>query len=91
MDKFGEDWRNHTEKIKSNWMNVITGTDTVLIPGDISWALYLEDALPDLQFIDDLPGKKILFPGNHDYWWTSTNKLNALPLKSMTFLKFGYT
>jgi len=68
MNKFGDIWINHHEKIRDNWSYIIKNTDTVLIPGDISWGINIEEAKPDLDFIDSLPGKKILHAGNHDYW-----------------------
>jgi len=77
MDKFGENWHNHADKIQNEWIRTITERDTVLIPGDISWAINMREATADLQFINNLPGKKIVVEGNHDqYWWKSTKKLN---------------
>lgn len=74
---FGENWKGHHEKIRQNWIENVRPHDTVLIPGDISWALRLEEARVDLDWIKSLPGKKIICKGNHDYWWTSTQKLRA--------------
>ena len=71
----------------SNWKKLVNDEDTVLVPGDISWAMDLENARIDLQKIDDLPGKKILMKGNHDYWWSSLNKLNDLNFKTISFLQ----
>ena len=80
MDIFGGSWDNYWEKIKTDWNNVVSAKDLVLISGDISWALKLEDAIPDLQEIATLPGTKIIIRGNHDYWWSSYNKVkNILP------------
>lgn len=78
MDIFGEKWRRHDEKIKNNWMAKIKGEDTVLIAGDISWAMKSEDSFEDLKWIDNLPGKKIISKGNHDFWWGSIKKLNSM-------------
>ena len=78
MDIFGPRWTNHTEKIEKRWRAVVTDADTVVVPGDISWAIDLEGALPDLKFIDSLPGKKILGKGNHDYWWSTVTKIKDL-------------
>lgn len=78
MDVFGDKWKNHAFKIKNNWINKIKETDTILIAGDISWSLRENDSRYDLDFINDLPGKKIISKGNHDYWWGSINKLNSL-------------
>ena len=78
MDKFGEKWHNHWQIIKENWISMIDEDDYVLIPGDISWALKLEDAADDIKDISSLPGRKILLRGNHDYWWSSYNKVKSL-------------
>lgn len=77
MDIFGEKWSRHDEKIKNNWTKKIKEDDTILIAGDISWAMRAEDSMLDLQWIDNLPGKKIISKGNHDYWWGSITKLNS--------------
>ena len=76
MNIFGYNWENHAEKIKYNWIKKVKETDTVLIPGDFSWATYLEDTYKDFEFLNSLPGRKILLKGNHDYWWTTLNKMN---------------
>ncbi|KRQ87970.1 Calcineurin-like phosphoesterase [Caloramator mitchellensis] len=78
MNVFGEMWEEHFLKIQENWNSKIEEDDLVLIAGDISWALKLDEALPDLEFIHNLRGKKVLIKGNHDYWWTSITKLNSL-------------
>ena len=75
MDVFGKTWENHTEKIKENWISKVTENDLVLLPGDFSWAMYLKDTYNDFEFLNSLPGKKILLKGNHDYWWTSIKKM----------------
>ena len=74
MEVFGRRWTGYTEKLKSNWQRLVTDEDTVIIPGDISWALTLEEARSDLLFLDSLPGKKILGKGNHDFWWCTMKK-----------------
>ncbi|MCC6128055.1 MAG: metallophosphoesterase, partial [Chlamydiae bacterium] len=80
MDVFGPNWENHAEKIAANWDRVVSADDLVLIPGDISWAMRLEDAVADLAWIHQRPGTKVMIEGNHDYWWTSLKKLvNVLP------------
>jgi predicted phosphohydrolase len=80
MDIFGEQWEDHHLKIKNNWGNIVKENDTVILGGDLSWALKLEEAEEDFNFIHSLPGKKVLFKGNHDYWWQSYAKVNkALP------------
>ena len=75
MDVFGPAWNDHVERLEKNWREKITSSDTVLIPGDISWGISMEEALADLKFIDELPGTKILSKGNHDYWWGTTKKV----------------
>jgi len=78
MDVFGDKWYKHDEKIKENWLKSINDQDTVLIAGDISWSMKMEEGKEDLEFIHNLPGRKIFIKGNHDYWWTSITKLNSL-------------
>lgn len=78
MEKFGEHWLGHKEKIKYNWLNTVQPEDYVIIAGDISWAMNLPEAEVDLQWIEALPGHKILLRGNHDYWWTSVSKMRKL-------------
>ncbi len=78
MDIFGPTWENHAEKIKKHWLDLISPEDLVLIPGDISWAMKLEDAVPDLEWIHQLPGTKVMIKGNHDYWWSSLKKMIAV-------------
>lgn len=86
MDIFGSNWKNHYLKIKTSWLNLVKNGDTVLLLGDISWGINLDDARLDLNFINELPGKKIIIMGNHDYWWNSVSKLNkAYP--EIKFLK----
>lgn len=90
MDIFGGRWSNYMDKLKSQWVNLIRDEDTVIIPGDISWATYLENAYEDFKYIDDLPGNKIISKGNHDYWWTTSSKLNKYlkekEIKSISFM-----
>ena len=78
MDIFGVKWKDHCNKIKENWLSKIKEEDMVLIAGDISWSLKEEDSKYDLDWIDQLPGRKIISKGNHDYWWGSISKLNEL-------------
>lgn len=78
MKVFGENWEHYTEKIEDAWRLVIQEHDLVLIPGDISWALHVEDARPDLEWIGQLPGTKVLLKGNHDLWWGSLSKVQRL-------------
>ena len=88
MDIFGGEWVGHTEKLNTSWRETVKDNDTVIVAGDISWGLRLDEALADLNWIHDLPGKKILFKGNHDLWWSSNKKLNAL-YDDMTFIQNG--
>ncbi len=74
MDVF-PGWHNYVQRIKENWCAKITDADTVVLPGDISWGMSLQQALMDFEFIDSLPGHKILLKGNHDYWWNTKNKV----------------
>ena len=75
MDIFGRNWEDHAEKIKKNWTELVSDEDTVVIPGDISWAMGLENVEADLRFIDELPGKKLIGKGNHDYWCDTVTKM----------------
>ena len=74
MEIFGRRWTGYTEKIRKNWEALVAPEDTVIIPGDISWALALPEAEADLRFVDSLPGTKYLAKGNHDLWWSSMTK-----------------
>lgn len=75
MNIFGDNWTNHEEKIKQNWLEKVKPDDTVILPGDFSWATYLEDTKLDFEYLNNLPGKKILLKGNHDYWWTTLTSM----------------
>ena len=75
MDVFGSKWLNYTERMRKNWNSIVTASDYVIIPGDISWATYIDDAVRDFEYINNLNGKKILLKGNHDYWWTTASKM----------------
>lgn len=89
MDIFGSGWDNHVQRLEENWKKTVMEADTVLIPGDISWAMDLKDAVPDLAFLQALPGQKILLPGNHDYWWESLSKLHH-QFPDLKFLKNNF-
>lgn len=78
MDIFGSGWENHTARLEHNWKKEIREEDIVVLPGDLSWGLKFEEALPDLEWIHNLPGTKVAFKGNHDLWWSGIKKLNAL-------------
>ncbi|MDD3394604.1 MAG: serine/threonine protein phosphatase [Clostridia bacterium] len=86
MSIFGTQWEGHSEKIIENWKREVCAEDTVLVPGDISWAMKEEEAAVDLEIIQGLPGRKIFLEGNHDYWWKSASKLER-KYEGMRFLK----
>ncbi|AEJ43545.1 metallophosphoesterase [Alicyclobacillus acidocaldarius] len=80
MDVFGPAWRDHAEKIAHHWLERVQEDDIVVMPGDISWAMKLEEAAPDLAWIGRLPGQKVLIRGNHDFWWGGIQRVRkALP------------
>lgn len=73
MDIFG--WQNYEEEIKKNWLENVTDNDLVILSGDFSWEMKLENTYKDFQFINNLPGKKLLIKGNHDYWWNTVSSM----------------
>lgn len=77
MDVFGPHWENHFARIAQDWQSRVRGEDIVLVPGDISWAMQLTDALCDLRAIAALPGRIFILRGNHDYWWSSLTQLRS--------------
>ena len=87
MDVFGEQWEGHFERISRDWRARVQPEDVVLIPGDISWAMQLDHAVPDLQLIGELPGRKVLCKGNHDYWWSSLTQVRAALPEGMQVLQ----
>lgn len=78
MEVFGPEWANYAGKIEAHWRDAVQPEDLVLIAGDISWAMSLEHAKVDLEWIDHLPGVKALIKGNHDYWWHSLSKAKTI-------------
>lgn len=90
MDIFGNRWQDYVNKIKKNWCAIVNDDDTVIIPGDISWAISIDEADADFDFLENLPGKKLLGKGNHDYWWGTMSKNRAYVeekgFKSIDFL-----
>lgn len=91
MNIFGGNWTNYEHKISQNWRNCVNENDYVVIPGDHSWALQTEQAIEDLSFIHNLPGKKILLKGNHDLWWATSKKMEELKNKhNLSSLYFFY-
>lgn len=88
MEKFGGNWKDHPGRIRDQWNDAVSDDDITLIPGDISWANTLDEAIPDLTFLASLPGKKVLVKGNHDYWWQSISKLRSVALDSLLFIQY---
>ena len=84
MDIFGENWVDHENKIKNDWLKKVKEEDLVILPGDFSWETYLENTKLDFEFLNKLPGKKILLKGNHDYWWSTVTKMRKF-LKENNF------
>ena len=82
MNIFGENWDGYEEKLKSNWIMNIKEEDTVLMAGDFSWGMYLDETVSDFKFLEELPGRKIMIKGNHDYWWETLSKLNAFKVEN---------
>lgn len=76
MEIFGRRWVGYTDKIEKRWRALVTEGDTVVIPGDVSWATSLDEAAEDFRFLAALPGKKLIGKGNHDFWWTTVKKLH---------------
>ncbi len=87
MHVFGPKWDDHAAKLEANWRASVREGDIVLMPGDISWAMRLEGALPDLEWLSALPGEKVLLKGNHDYWWQGIGKLRGLGLPGMHYIQ----
>ena len=91
MNIFGDNWDNHTEKIRNNWIQKVKQNDYVILVGDFSWATYLKDTKKDFEFLNNLPGNKILLKGNHDYWWTTlTSMRNFLKDNGFNNIDFVY-
>ncbi|MBE6615439.1 MAG: serine/threonine protein phosphatase [Ruminococcaceae bacterium] len=90
MEVFGRRWTGYTEKIEKRWRAVVTENDTVIVPGDVSWAMTLAEAEADFRFLASLPGRKLLGKGNHDFWWTTLTKmhrhLDTLGISGIDFL-----
>jgi len=91
MDRFGDHWINHDQKIFGSWKQKVDPDDLVIIAGDTTWAMRLDQALPDLRRIGEMPGLKILIKGNHDYWWQPLSKLRSALPESIRPLHAGFT
>lgn len=76
MDIF-RGWQDYLPRLEQNWRETVTEADTVVIPGDVSWAMSLEEATADFTFLHSLPGQKLILKGNHDYWWSTRRKMDA--------------
>ena len=91
MSIFGENWQGHENKIKDNWIRNVKDDDLVVLPGDFSWSMYLNDTFKDFQYLKELPGRKLLLKGNHDYWWsTLTSMRNYLKKNNIENIDFVY-
>ena len=91
MSIFGDNWEGHEEKIKRNWIENVKEEDLVILPGDFSWSTYLKDTDMDFEYLNKLPGKKLLLKGNHDYWWTTvTSMRNFLKENDFENIDFIY-
>ncbi len=91
MSIFGENWEGHEEKIKKAWNEKVKSQDLVVMPGDFSWSTYLKDTYKDFLYLNNLPGKKLILKGNHDYWWTTvTSMRNFLKENNFQNIDFIY-
>lgn len=70
-------WENYQERIEKNWLETVKPEDTVVIAGDLSWGMSLQQAESDFRFINGLPGRKLILKGNHDYWWVTKKKMET--------------
>ena len=87
MNVFGERWDNYEEKIRANWNKIVTSEDVVVIAGDISWAMQIENTKKDFEYIDSLNGKKVIVRGNHDFWWKTISKVREIVPSSISVLQ----
>lgn len=88
MDVFGPEWAGHRRKIERNWREAVGPDDLVLLCGDLSWAMKLPEAQPDLDFIDSLPGVKYFIRGNHDFWFSGPSRVRAAVGESMRLIRY---
>lgn len=87
MDIFGASWADYTEAIKQDWLSKVKEDDIVLLSGDLSWAMTLDEALKDIDFVASLTGNKVIIKGNHDYWWKSISRLRDILPKNFYALQ----
>ena len=78
MEAFGAGWEDYENRLRTNWLERVSEKDLVILPGDLSWGLKLEEAVPDLDWIHALPGRKVAVKGNHDLWWHRIGHLRTL-------------
>lgn len=96
MDVFGDLWKNHAERVHDNWLKIVSADDYVLVPGDISWAMTLDEATADLEWLSRLPGRQVMIRGNHDYWWSGIGRVrnhlfeNQIAIQNDAFEAGGY-
>ncbi len=89
MDIFGRAWENYVQRLCDNWQTLIKDSDTIVLGGDFSWATYLEQTEADFKFLNSLNGNKIILKGNHDYWWTTINKMkNFMRVNNFNKIQF---
>ncbi|APW59997.1 metallophosphoesterase [Paludisphaera borealis] len=82
-ERYAERWRDHVTRIETNWRQTVRADDLVLLPGDVSMARNHRDLQPDLKWLDQLPGTKVLAPGNHDLWWNDVEKIRPMLRRSL--------
>jgi predicted phosphohydrolase len=87
MDIFGENWRNHDERIRANWNAIASDDDLLVVAGDVSWAMTIAEAEADLEFLASFRGKKLLLKGNHDFWWSSISAVRSCSPPGIEFLQ----
>ncbi|MDE7158397.1 MAG: metallophosphoesterase, partial [Clostridiales bacterium] len=87
MNVFGDNWEGHFEKIKADWEQKVSRDDVVLIGGDTSWGMYLDEGMYDVHSLAPLKGKKVFVRGNHDYWWSAMSKVRAAAPEGFIFLQ----
>lgn len=83
MNVFGSQWDNHVERIFADWRSRVGEEDVVLLPGDLTWAMQLKDAAPDIAAIGQMPGRKLIMKGNHEYWWNTLSQVKSIMPKGM--------
>lgn len=89
MEVFGQGWQDYEKRIRENWIKEIKEDDVIVLLGDFSWATYIEDTKADFEFINELPGKKVLIKGNHDYWWGTLKRMRDF-LKENNFKNIDF-